>query len=119
MANVGVVNFKGETTEILGIVGVNDNDIVIDFDSAERWNSFTLQTTTGVVDVDVSAGLDVFKVVIALEDLHSTTPATRVLVTVATKIYRFTGTFKRIRVRQNGATAAAATVLICARAGRG
>lgn len=119
MANVGVYNAKSETMEILGIAGVIDNDVVIDFDTAERWNSFTLQTTTGVVDVDVSSGLDVFKPRIALEDLHSLTPATRVIVTVATKVYRFTGTFKRIRVIQNGATAAVGTVLICARSGRG
>lgn len=119
MANVGTINAKSETAEILGVAGTNTGDIVIDFDSAERWNSFTLQTTTGVVDVDVSAGLDVFKTVIALEDLHSLTPATRVIVTTATKIFRFTGTFKRIRVRQEGATAAVGTVLICARTGRG
>jgi len=119
MANVGVHNFKGETMEILGIAGVSDNDIVAELESAERWNSFSLQTTTGVVDVDVSMGLTVFKAAIGLEDLHDATPATRVLVTVATKTYRFTGTFKSIRVRQNGATAAVGTVLICARRGRG
>ena len=119
MANVGTINAKSETAEILGVVGVDDDDIVIDFGAAERWNSFTLQTTTGVVDVDVSVSLDVFKAAIALEDLHSLTPATRVIVTTATKIFRFTGTFKRIRVIQKGATAAVGTVLICARTGRG
>ena len=119
MANVGLYNAKGETMEILGIAGVDDNDVVIDFDAAERWNSFTLQVTTGVVDVDVSGGLNVFKAAIALEDLHSLTPATRVIVTTATKIFRFTGTFKRIKVLQKGATAAVGAVLICARTGRG
>ena len=119
MANVGVINMKGETQEILGIAGVLDNDIVIELTSAERWNSFTFQTTTGVVDIDVSMGLEVFKPAIAFEDLHSLTPATRVIVSVAVKVYRFQGTFKTIRIRQNGATAAVGTVLICARTGRG
>ncbi len=113
------INLKSETGEIRGIVGVSDNDVVIDFDNAERWNSFILQTTTGVVEVDVSAGLDVFKSIITLEDLHSTTPATRVVITAATKIYRFTGTFKRIRVRQASGTAAVGTVLLLSRPGRG
>ena len=118
MANVGVIS-GGETQIINGIAGVNDNDIVIELESAERWNEFTLGTLTGVVDVDVSIDGTNFKAAIALTDLQSTTPATRVAVTVATGVYQFNGTYKTVRVRQNGATAAASTTLLCSRSGRG
>ena len=117
MANIGVHLYSGEYHRIDGVVGVNDNDVVIQYEAAERFNDFTLMSVAGVMEVDVSLDGTNFASIIALEDKASTTPATRVLITVAGQIYRFQGTFKAIKVRQASATAVTGAELLCSRLG--
>ena len=119
MALVGTPNFAGPTMQVLGVDGVNDNDVVIELDNVERYNEFTLTTLLGSVDVDVSLDGTNFNAAIALEDLHSLTPATKVIATTAGLIYRFQGTFKAIRIQQDTATDATDPVLYCGQLGRG
>ena len=119
MANVGTINAKGETLEILGIAGTGDNAIVMELDNCERWNEFAIISTAGAMDVDVSLDGTNFAAAVALIDGTSATPATRVVVTAASRVYTFQGTVKAFRVRQNGATAVANSVCIASRVGRG
>ena len=119
MALVGTPNFAGPTMQVLGVDGVNDNDIVIELDNVERYNEFTLMSSAGAMDVDVSLDGTNFAVAIALEDLHSLTPAVREVATTADLIFRIQGTIKAIRIRQDGVTAAADPVLYCGQLGRG
>jgi hypothetical protein len=46
-----------------------------------------------------------------MEDQGATTSTTYVLVTAALRLYKFSGKYRCIRVLQNGATAAAATLM--------
>ena len=118
MANVGTQNFAGPTHQIIGIAGLADNQVVIELENAERYNEFTLMSSAGEMDVDVSLDGVNFAAAVAIEDLHSLTPATRVVVTVADLIYRFQGTFKTVRIRQETNNVADA-VLYCGQLGRG
>lgn len=119
MALVGTPNYRGKTLEVLGVDGVNDNDIVIELDSVGKFDRFMLSSTAGAMDVDVSLDGTNFITAVALEDEKSTTPGTRVSVTAAGGLYLFQGPVKAIRVRQAGATAAANAVLLASTSGRG
>ena len=118
MANVGAFTDFGHSLIAIGVDGVNDNDIVAEVNEAERFNEFAISSTAGAMDVDISLDGTNFITAIALEDKKSTTPQTRVVVTVAAGLYRFFGTVKTIRVRQAGGTAAANPVLACGKIGR-
>ena len=118
MANIGAFVDSGSAMQVIGITGVNDNDIVIEVTDAERFNEFAVTTLTGAVDVDVSLDGTNFITAIALEDKKSTNPQTRVVVTAAGGLYRFFGSVKVIRVRQAGATAAVSASLMCGKIGR-
>jgi len=118
MANVGTPNYAGPTMQIIGIAGAADNQVVAELENAERYNEFTLMSSAGEMDVDVSLDGVNFAVAIAIEDLHSLTPATRVVVTAADLVYRFQGTFKTVRVRQETNNVADA-ILYCSQNGRG
>lgn len=94
--------------------GVNAADVLFTTPDVARFNIFELMTTAGNADVLVSLDDANFSTVpLALEDQGATTPTTYVTATAATgRIYRFTGKYSRIRVRQSGATAATA-ILRC------
>jgi len=96
-----------------------DNSVVLELENAERYNEFTLMSGAGAMDVDVSLDGTNFAPAIAMIDVESADPATRVVATVAGKAYRFAGTFKTIRVLQKGATEVGGAVLWCGIAGRG
>lgn len=110
----GTAGFAGLSGDFDG----TDDDIVIELENAERYNEFTLMSGAGVMDVDVSLDGTNFAPIIALTDLESTTPATRVVVTVAGQLYAFYGTYKTVRVRQASAVEVGAAVLWCAQQGR-
>ncbi len=118
MALIGTPNFRGTTMQVVGIAGILDNDIVIELDDVQRFNSFTFQSAAGAMSVDVSLDGSNFNLIIAFTDLHSLAPATTVIATVADLVYQFEGNFKAIRIRQEGATAATGSILICGQAGR-
>jgi len=118
MSLVGTPNFRGTTLQVVGIAGVSTNDIVIELDDVQRFNEFALMSSAGPMDVDVSLDGVNFAAAIALEDKHSTTPGTRVILTAPDKVYYFEGNLKAIRVRQQSATAVADAILICGQKGR-
>ena len=118
MALVGVPNHRGTTLTLIGVAGVNDNDIVAELDDVSNFNQFMLSSSAGAMDVDVSLDGTNFTAGIALEDKSSTTPGTRVTATVAGGLYYFEGNYKAVRVRQVGATDVADAVLMCGQVGR-
>lgn len=92
--------------------GTNDNDLLVTSANVEKHSHFTLMSTTGAVDVEVSLdGVNFSTAALAMEDQGATANSTYVLVTVAARVYKWTGKYRVIRVRQNGATAAAATLM--------
>lgn len=116
MALVGTPQYQGESLRLEGIAGVNDNDVVIENDSVERYEEFSLMSTGGAMDVFVSLdGTNFCTAPLSLADLGAADTAP-VLLTVANRIYRFRGVFKAVRVQQNGVTAVANATLICGRA---
>jgi hypothetical protein len=118
MPLVGTPNHRGTTLQVVGVAGVNDNDIVIEVDDVSRFNEFALSSSAGAMDVDVSLDGTNFITAIALEDKKSVAPGTRVVVTAAAGLYYFEGNFKAVRVRQNAATAVANAVLTAGQKGR-
>ncbi len=114
MANVGThAQQSSKVLKIVGIAGVDDNDIVIEVTDASKFDEFIISSTLGVMDVDVSLDGTNFIAAIALEDRKSLTPATRVVVTVAAGLYSFNGPVQVVRVRQNTATDVISPVMIC------
>jgi len=118
MANVGTFTDLGTTMLVVGVAGVNDNDIVIEVDDAQRFNEFAFSSAAGLMDVDVSLDGTSFQNAVAFEDKHSLAPATRVIITAAGLLYYLEGNFKVIRVRQNTATDATGSAMICGKKGR-
>ena len=91
--------------------GASDNDVLFETDDLTPWDGFLLLSTTGAVDIFVSLDGDNFATsALSLQDFGASdlTPA---LVTVAGRVYGFVGKFKKIRVLQNGGTAASASLL--------
>lgn len=91
--------------------GTNDNDVVIQTDDVQQYDTFFLQSTGGAMDVFVSLdGTNYSTAALSIADLgaEDTVP---VLVTVANRTYAFRGKFKYIRVLQNGASAVTAASL--------
>lgn len=115
MANVGEVTEFQASVVVNGIAGVNDLDVVIQFDQASRYRNFTIQSVAGALEVFVSLDGTTFSPVIFLRDFHTATDTVLVNTTIATEVYSFAGNFKSIRVGQQGATAATGAVLIGSR----
>lgn len=109
---IGNITNNGRRQLSTGIAGVNDNDVVIETGDVSQFGRHILTNVAGAVDVDVSADGINFSAAVALEDLKSTAPATRVIVTVAAGMYLLLGNFKNIRVIQNGVTAATGAFLL-------
>jgi hypothetical protein len=102
----------GVTGFIAGTTGVNDNDVLIEFDSnVEAFDTFELMSTAGAMDVFVSLdGTNYTTAAHSLADLGAIT-TDPVIVTAANRVYGFRGKYKKIKVLQNGATAVTAPVL--------
>jgi hypothetical protein len=82
----------------------DDNEVILDVD-VEGLDSFIVGSVAGVVDVYVSIdGAVFFATPVAMENLGSLTPATRLAATVAGGQFLFKGAYKRIRVLQVGTT---------------
>jgi len=118
MANIGTFTAQSVGLAIVGIAGVNDNDVVIEVVDAEQYDSFYFSSVTGVMEVDVSVNGTDFSSIIALTDEASVAPATKVIITVATLLYSFRGNFKAVRVRQASATAVTLAAMNCRRSAR-
>ncbi|MGE4077389.1 MAG: hypothetical protein AB7F22_17675 [Reyranella sp.] len=98
--------------------GTNDNDVLFTTGDMTAYSACTLMSTTGAVDVQVSLDGTYYSTApLSIQDFGATSND-RVLVTAALRTYGFAGKFKTIRVLQNGATGAAAS-LLCWKYGQG
>lgn len=104
------ISIEGSTKRFTG-TGTSDNEIVIQSDDIQQYDTFILQSTSGAMDVFVSVdGTNYSTAALSLSDLGAT-DTIPVLVTVANRTYGFRGKFKYIRVLQNGGSAVTAAVL--------
>lgn len=102
---------EDSSSTLYGGTGTNDNDVVIQTNEVQRYDTFMLQSTAGAMDVFVSIdGTNYATAALSLIDLGATTQDP-VVVTAANRTYAFRGKFKKIRVLQNGATAVANAAL--------
>lgn len=91
--------------------GTNDNDVLFTTGDVSQYDACTIMSTTGAVDVFVSLdGTNYATSALAIQDFGATT-TDPVLVTVALRPYGWVYKTRRIRVLQNGATGAAASML--------
>jgi hypothetical protein len=91
--------------------GVNDNDVLWTTGDVSRYDACTIMSTDGAVDVFISLdGTNYATAALSLQDMGATT-TDPVLVTSADRVYGFVVKARRIRVLQNGATAASASML--------
>jgi hypothetical protein len=90
--------------------GVNDNDVLFTSGDMRPYDTFMIMSTAGAVDVYGSLdGTNYNTAPLSLADLGAVT-SDPVVVTVANRLYGFRGKYRYIRVLQNGATAATATL---------
>lgn len=90
--------------------GANDNDVLFTTGDVSRYDACVLMSTTGAVDVFVTLdGTNYSTAPLSLQDFGGTATEP-VLVTVALRVYGFVGKFRKIKLLQNGATAAAASM---------
>lgn len=90
--------------------GANDNDVLFTTGDVSRQDACMLMSTTGSVDVYVSLdGTNYSTTAMSLMDFGAT-DTVPVQATVALRVYGFPAKFRRIRVLQVGATAAAASL---------
>jgi len=89
--------------------GVNTGDVLYTSPDVSSYNVHSFQASAGAFTVEVSIDGTNFTGAQAMEDGASTTPATRVAASAnTTSCYFLYGKFKAIRLKQSGATAAAA-----------
>lgn len=115
MAAIGVLEDQGIALKVTGVAGTGDNVVVIEAVSVERFTEFTIGSTAGAMDVQISLdGTNFLTAQLSLADLGAivTDP---VVVTVANRVYRFRGAYKSIRISQNGGVAVANAILLCTR----
>lgn len=101
-----------------GGIGVNANDVVVQTGDVSAYDSFSVMTTAGAVQVLASLdGTNYATAPLAMKDMGATTAAggVEVIVTAANRIYTFRGNFRNLQVTQNGATAATAVTLVCSK----
>lgn len=92
--------------------GINDNDVLFTSTELSRFDACLLTSTAGAVDVFATLdGTTYSTAAVSLQDFGATTNDP-VLVTAAGRIYGLAGNFNKLRVLQNGATAATA-ILRC------
>ena len=117
MAQVGTVEGMGKRVLWKGIATPDDNDICLETTDVSMYDTFTLMSTAGAMDVFVSIdGINFTTAALSLADLGSTTTAP-VIVTVANRMYGFRGIYRFIRIRQNGGTDIANAALLMWRSG--
>jgi hypothetical protein len=91
--------------------GANDNDVLFTTADLSRYDACTIMSTDGAVDVFVSIdGTNYATAALSLQDMGATS-TDPVLVTAADRVYGFVVKAKNIRVLQNGATAASASMI--------
>lgn len=90
----------------------DDNEVLIQTGDTLNFDACMVMSTTGVVDVFISLdGTNYITAPLSLAD-YGAVDTNPVLVTVALRLYGFVSKFWKIRITQNGATDAAAS-LVC------
>jgi len=108
---------QGNDLRFVGGTGVNANDVVVQTADVARYDTFLLMTTAGASQVLASLdGTNYATAPLSLTDMGAIT-SDPVIVTAANRIYRVRGTFSKIRVTQNGATAITGATLMCSKTG--
>lgn len=112
-ATAAIIASVGNTLSYTGGAGTADNDLLIQTGDVSKYDTFTLQSTGGAVDVAVSLdGTHYSTAPLSLTDMGATTAAP-VILTAANRTYMFRGKFSKIQVSQNGATAVTECCLTC------
>ncbi len=96
------------------LAGVNDNDVVFTLlGNGQDNDTYIIGSDAGAMDVFASGdGTTFLTTALALIDLCSTTPATRVVETTANRHFMLQGRWKAIQILQKGATAVANAYVI-------
>lgn len=103
----------GNTLSYTAGTGTNDNDVVVQTGDISQYDTFTLQSTGGAVDVAVSLdGTNYSTAPLSLTDMGATAAAP-VIVTAANRTYMFRGKFGKLQISQNGATGVTGCCLTC------
>jgi hypothetical protein len=106
----GDVEDSGTHVRYFG-TGTSDNDVLFTTGDMGRYDACTIMSTDGAVDVFISLdGTNYATSALSLQDMGATS-TDPVLVTAADRVYGFVVKARRIRVLQNGATAASASML--------
>ena len=106
MAQVGTTSQASNASVLyLGDETVSgDNEVVLETEDISRWTFFTLASTAGGWDVEVSLdGTTWITAPISLVDQGGISAAP-VIAGVADRVYSFTAAVKKIRVKQDGGT---------------
>jgi hypothetical protein len=112
---LATVENSGTVTLYKDGTGANDNDVIVQTNDVTSFNTFHLMSTAGALDVFPSLdGTNYATAALSLTDLGATV-SDPVIVTVANRVYRFRGAFRKIQVMQNGATAGQNVVLMCSK----
>ena len=94
--------------DLLGTVGVNDNDVVYTSPDVSAYNVHIIECTAGTVDIQVSVDGTNFNTTHAAVLLHDdvTLAGGVFVVTIASgKVGILRGKYRKIKILQNGATA--------------
>lgn len=114
---LATVDNIGNALRFVGGVGANADDVIVQTSDISKFDTFELMSTAGALQVLASIdGTRYATAPLSLTDMGATT-SDPVIVTAANRLYRFRGVFSRLKVTQNGATAAADVVLICQKMG--
>lgn len=121
MAILATLDTNSNYLRYSGGIGVNTGDVVVQTPDIGRFDTFTLSSAAGALQVFASLdGTNYMTSPLALEDMGaaSTTGSVLVTTTAAERVYRVRGTFSKLQVQQNGATAVTAVTLICSKLNR-
>ncbi len=117
MAQVGTPEGYGKRVLWSGIVTPDDNDICLETTDVSMYEIFQITSSAGAMDVFVSLDGAAFTTApLSLVDQGAVLTAP-VLLTAPLRMYGFSGIYRAIRVRQNGATDIAGCQLLMSRMG--
>lgn len=116
MATLATEDMMGNFLRLSGGVGVNASDVVAASD-AGRYDTFTFFSTAGAMNCNCALDAAITYCPVVFEDLGAASAAGPVLVAVTApnRLYRIRGSFSKIQLTQNGATAVTGATLLASR----
>lgn len=97
-------------TDTVGAAGTNDNDVIYASGDVSGYNYHIIEATAGTVSIDITIDGTNWIADVAVTDIVTTTPATRVVTLASGSVGILEGKFKNIRILQSGDTASNARV---------